>query len=442
MNKYYPGIGRIEFRPDAGPEDTMVYRHYNPSEMVHGRTMEEWLKFSCSFFKTYRYMGGDDHFSERAHQRPWDDMSRSFENYKRRIQAGFEICHKLGLKYYEVLDRDLAPDFDNFEETMRMTEEMASMVYDLQKQTNMRCIYYGCDMFSHPRYANGSATNPDAHVFAYACAQLKHGLEVAKRLGAENFLFFNPCDGYQSLIQRQVFRDFSHLAQLYRMAVQYREKIGYRGQFMIIPKPNSPRRLQYESDAMTIMAFLRHFGLERHFKLFIKPSFSRMLARPYEHDVNMASAFNMLGAIGASDNWPEIMGPVDIAPYCVRDATSVMKCVLEQGGLQGGVSMSFRVRREAIEPRDHFHAHILAIDTFARALRNAARILSDGCFARNVQQRYITYKSGIGERLEKGSATLEECEEFVRKAGPPQPISSRYEHYENMFNFYVYNQLP
>merc|ERR1711872_749703 len=125
---------------------------------------------------------------------------------------------------------------------------------------------------------------------------------------------------------------------------------------------------------MTIMAFLRHFGPERHFKLFIKPSFSRMLGRAYEHDVNFASAFNMLGAIGASDNWPEIMGPTDISPYCVRDATSVMKCILEQGGLQGGVSMSFRVRREAIEPRDHFHAHILAIDTFARAWRKEVQL--------------------------------------------------------------------
>ena len=207
---------------------------------------------------------------------------------------------------------------------------MASMVYDLQKQTNMRCMYYGCDLFTHPRYANGAATNPDAHVFAYACAQVKHGLEVAKRLGAENFVFFHPNDGYQSLVQRQVFRDFSHLAQLYRMAVQYREKIGYRGQFMIIPKPNDPRRHQYESDAMTILAILRHFGLERHFKLFIKPAFSRMSGRPYEHDVYMASAFNMLGAVGASDNWPELNGTSDVAPYNVRDATNVMKCVLEQ----------------------------------------------------------------------------------------------------------------
>ena len=222
----------------------------------------------------------------------------------------------------------MAPDFDNIEETNRMQDEMVSMVFDLAKQTNMRCIYFGCDLFSHPRYANGASTNPDSHVYAYACAQMKRALEMAKKLGAENFIFFHPNDGYQSLIQRQVFRDMSHLAQFYRMALQYREKIGYRCQFLIQPKPYGHRNHQYESDAMTMMGMMCHFGLDRHFKLSITPGASKMMNRCFEHDVYMASAFKVLGGINASDNFPN--RDDDVVSYNVRDATMIMKCILEQ----------------------------------------------------------------------------------------------------------------
>lgn len=233
---------------------------------------------------------------------------------------------------FQISDRDLCPEFEpgNLEENYRAQDEMCSVALDLQKQYNIRPLYFGCDLFSHPFYANGASTNPDAHTFAYACTQMKRALEMAKRLDAENFLFFHPRDGYQSLLQRQVFRDIHHLGTFYRMALQYRDKIGYRGQFVIQPKPFEPRRFQYESDAMSVIAILRHHGLEQHFKLFIKPGSSRMMGRPYEHDVYMASAFDMLNGVDASDNYSEIRSSTDVVPFNIRDATSIMKCVLEQ----------------------------------------------------------------------------------------------------------------
>jgi len=272
-------------------------------------------------------------------------------------------------------------------------------------------------------------------------------MDMAKRLQAEHFVFFHPRDGYQSPLQRQMYRDMQHMGHLYRMAVQYRDKIGYKGHLLIQPKPFDPRRYQYECDAMSTMHMLRHFGMERHYKLYIKPAHSRMMGRPYYHDVYMASAFNMLGLVDASDNYPEVNGTSDMCATNVRDATYVMKCYLEQqtgsfkSGMQygyGGFNLSCRVRRESIEPRDMFHGMILTMDTYARALKNAARMLSDGYFARNLQQRYISYKSGFGEKLDKGSATFEECEDYIMKYGECQPQSSRLEHYDNMFNYYVY----
>ncbi|XP_068200260.1 LOW QUALITY PROTEIN: xylose isomerase-like [Palaemon carinicauda] len=439
MNKYFPGISRIEYRPDAGPEDTLVYRHYNPSETIHGKTMEEWMRFSVCYFNTFRYCGSDNYYGDRAHQRNWEDGSRSLDNYKRRMIAAFEFFHKLNVKYYSVSDRDMAPEGDSYEETNRYLDEMVTLACDLQRQTGTRPLYFSADLFTHPRYMNGAASNPDAHVFAYACAQVKRSMDAAKRLEAENFVFFHPRDGYQHVLQRQFFRDMSHMAQLYRMAAQYKEKIGYRGQLLIQPKPADPRRHQYESDAMSVMYMLRHFNLEKQYKLYIKPAFSRQMNRTYEHDVYMAAAFNMLGSVDASDSFPEVNGTSDLCARNVRDATFVMKCVLEQGGLQqGGFTLGGRVRRESVEPRDLFHGHILAMDCFARALKNAARMISDGNFARSIQQRYSSYKSGFGERVEQSSVNFEECEDYVRKCGEPQPQSSRYEHYENMFNYYVF----
>jgi len=439
MNKYFPGIGRIEYRPDAGPEDTMVFRHYNPNETVHGRTMEEWMKYSVCYFNTFRYLGSDNHYGDRAHQHQWEDGSRSMDNYKRRMMAAFEFFHKLNVKHYAVSDRDMAPEGDSFDETNRNLDEMVTMACDLQRQIGVRPMYFSADLFSHSRYMNGSGSNPDAHVFAYACAQVKRSMDAAKRLGAENFVFFHPRDGYQSVLQRQFFRDMSHMAQLYRMAAQYRDKIGFRGQLLIQPKPADPRRHQYESDAMATMQMLRHFGLDKYFKLYIKPAFSSLMSRPYEHDVYMAAAFNMLGMVDASDSYPEAVATTDVCARNVREATYVMKCVLEQSGLQqGGFILGGRVRRESSDPKDLFHGHIMAMDTFARALRNAARMISDGSFSRSIQQRYSSYKSGLGERIEKGAASFEECEDYIRKCGEPQPQSSRFEHFENMFNYYIF----
>lgn len=232
--------------------------------------------------------------------------------------------------FLKASDRDLCPDYDDFEETARALEDMTSYALEQQKQNSVRLMNFGCDLFSHPRYMNGAATSPDSLVYAYACAQVKRGIEAAKKLGAENFVFFHPRDGYQSLLQRQVFRDLGHLAQFYKMAVQFKEKIGYRGQFLIQPKPFDPRRCQYESDAATTLHLLKNFNLERNFKLYIKPGWSRMMGRKYEHDVHYASAFKMLGAVDASDNWQELNSSSDVCPFNVRDATYIMKCIVEQ----------------------------------------------------------------------------------------------------------------
>jgi len=443
MNRYFQGIGRIEHRPEAGPEDSLVFRHYNAKETVHGRTMEDWLRFSVSYFHTFRFFGSENHYGERTLQRPWDDGTRSMDNHRRRLHAAFEFFYKLGVKYYSVSDIDLAPEGDSFDDSHKNLDEIVTMACELQRMTGIQPMDFSADLFSNPKYMNGAATNPDSHVFAYACAQVKRAMDIAKRLNARNFLFFHPRDGYQYNHLHYMFRDMTHIANFYRMAIEYKDKIGYKGQLLIHPKPHDAERHQYQSDVMSTMNLLHYFNLEKHFKFYVKPAFSRIMGRSYEHDVCMAGAFHMLGMVDVSDCYPEKNYTTDIFARDMRDATLVMKCVLQQGGLQdGGFCLGGRVRRESLEPKDLMTGHILAMDTFAKALLNASRMIADGHFAKNLQKRYISYSNGIGDLIEKGLVQFDDCEDYIMQNGEPETESSRHEHFDNMLNYYVFPPNP
>ena len=278
---------------------------------------------------TLRYLGNEGHWGDSSQQRPWEDGSYTLDNHKRRLLAAYELLQKLGIKYYSLSDMDLWGPCDSWEESQRCSEEMVTLAAELQRQTQVKPLFFSADLFSHPRYAQGAAASPDAHVFAFAAAQVKRAMDAAKRLGAENFVFFNPRDGYSSGVWRSLFRDVSHMAQLYRMAAHYRDKIGFRGQLLIQPRGAAlGARAPYEPDAHATMFMLRHFGLEKHYKLYVKPASSRPQGRPFEHDVCVAAAYNMLGAVDAAEAWTD--AAMDVAPYDVRDATIVMKSFLDQ----------------------------------------------------------------------------------------------------------------
>ncbi|KAB7497813.1 Xylose isomerase [Armadillidium nasatum] len=381
--EYFPSIGKIPFKPDAKPGDTLVFKYYNPSTVIMGKTMEEWLRFSVCFWHTFRGVGLDP-FGEATIIRPWDDGSQSLSNAKRRIRAAFEFFSKLGL------------------------------------------------------YMNGAATNSNAHVTAYAGAQLKKGLEIAKRLGAENFVFWGGREGYQSLLNADVKSELDHLAAFFKMAVAFKKKIGFKGVFLIEPKPKEPTRHQYDFDAQTVMAFLHNYALYDEFKLNIEPNHTMLAGHPYEHDVVMASIYGMLGSIDANTGSPDLGWDTDQFPMDVRNTTLVMKAVIEQGGIApGGLNFDAKVRRESTALEDMFIAHIGAMDTFARGLQNASQLITDGILKKALQQRYKSWSSGIGSKIASGEATLEDCESYIKKHGNPTPDSARQEHFESVLNFYV-----
>ncbi|XP_069051002.1 uncharacterized protein [Lepisosteus oculatus] len=435
--EYFRGISKITYVPDGGAGNVLCFKYYNAEEVLLGRTMEDWLRFSVCYWHSFCGTGADP-FGFPTLKRPWDDGKNSMETAKRRMHAAFEFFTKLGVKYYTFHDRDLAPEGGTLEETNRNLDEITDLALELQRKTGIKVLWATCNLFAHPRYMNGAATNPDAHVVAYAGAQLKKGLEIAKKLGAENFVFWGGREGYLSPHNTDVAAELKHMANFFRMAIAYKEKIGLKCQFLIEPKPKEPCKHQYDYDAMSVIGFLKHFELDSYFKLNIEPNHTTLAGHSYEHDIIMASAFGMLGSVDSNTGSPDLGWDTDQFPMDIKNTTTVMKCVIEQGGLQpGGLNFDAKVRRESTDLEDLFIAHVGAMDTFARGLRSAVQIIEEGVIAQMLQQRYLSFSSGIGSMVEEGTATLVELEEFIKQNGEPKTTSGKQEKYESIFNHYL-----
>lgn len=434
---YFGGIGKVPFKPDAGPAETLVFKHYNPSQVVMGRTMEDWLRFSVCFWHTFRGTGADP-FGFPTLVRPWDDGSNTMANAKRRLRAAFEFFTKLGVKYWCFHDRDIAPEGANLQETNKNLDEITDLALELQKKTGVKLLWATANLFAHPKFMNGAASNPDAHIFAAAAAQVKKCMEVAKKLGAENFVFWGGREGYHTLLNTNILKEQNHMGTFFKMAAEYKKKIGFTGVLLIEPKPKEPTKHQYDYDAMTVIAFLKHYGLEKDFKLNIEPNHTTLAGHGYEHDVVMASAFGMLGSVDSNTGSPDLGWDTDQFPMDIKNCSLVMKTVLDQGGLApGGLNFDCKVRRESTNLKDMFISHIGAMDSFARGLKIAAKIKEEGVMDKHVKTRYSSYNTGIGQKIENGTTSFEELEKYILENGDPQAVSGEQEHYESMLNYYV-----
>jgi xylose isomerase len=431
------GIGKIPYKKDAKPDETLVFKEYNAEEIVHGRKMEDWLRFSVCYWHTFRGTGADP-FGAMTLKRPWDDGSNSLANAERRLKVAFEFMSKLGVKFYTFHDTDVAPSGDTLEEANQNLDKITDLALKLQSSTGIQPLWITCNLFAHPRYMNGASSNPDAHVVAYAASQVKKGLDIAKKLGAKNFVFWNGRDGFQTLLNTKVYAELSHMASFLRMAVDYKEKIGFTGQFLIEPKPKEPTKHQYDYDSMTVIGFLRTFELFDHFKINVEPNHTTLAGHCHEHDVVFASAFGMLGSVDANTGSPDLGWDTDQFPMDIKQCTLIMKTVIQQGGLQpGGLNFDAKLRRESTDIADMFIAHIGAMDSYARGLRNAARIIEDGLLDKHIKERYSSFESGIGLKIDNSSCSLEECEEYIRQNGEPTMKSGKQEHLESLLNHYI-----
>jgi xylose isomerase len=437
MKTAFPGIKRIAYEGPAS-KNPLAFKHYNPEEIVEGRTMREHLRFAVVYWHAFRGNGSDP-FGAATMQRPWDDGTESLKNAKKRVRVAFEFIEKLGAPYYCWHDRDISPEGRSLAESNRNLDAMAKVLKEEQQRTGIKLLWGTANLFSHPRYVHGAATSCNAEVFAHACAQTKKAMEVTHKLGGEGYTFWGGREGYQTLLNTNMKREQEHLAAFLRMAVEYKKKIGFKGQFYIEPKPKEPTKHQYDSDSAACLNFLREHGLLPHFKLNIETNHATLAGHAMQHELEVAGAAGALGSIDANTG-DELLGwDTDQFPTNIYLTAYTMLSVLKYGGFKtGGVNFDAKVRRESFEPIDLFYAHIGGMDAFARGLKIAAAIREDGRLDAFVKDRYSSWDKGIGAKVEAGKASFKSLEEYALKNGnPPKNQSGRQEFLENLINEFI-----
>ena len=435
---FFPEISKIRYEgPDS--KNPLAFRHYNPEEKVEGKTMREHLRFAVAYWHTFRGTGSDP-FGPGTAQRPWEDETDSVEMAVKRVRVAFEFMEKLGAALYCFHDRDVAPEGKTLTETNKNLDAVVKALAEEQNRTGIKLLWGTANLFSNPRFMHGAATSCNADVYAYAGAQVKKALEVTKELGGVNYVFWGGREGYQNLYNTDLKREMDHLAAFLHMAVDYKKKIGFTGQFLIEPKPKEPTKHQYDSDVAACMAFLRTYGLADHFKMNVETNHATLAGHSMFHELIVASSYGMLGSIDANRG-DELLGwDTDQFPTDIYLAAQVMLVVLNQSGLgSGGLNFDAKVRRESFEPVDLFHAHIGGMDTFAHGLKIAAAIRKDGILKEFVKQRYASWDTGIGAEVEAGKADFTTLEKYILDKGgvPAANTSGRQEMLENLINRYI-----
>ncbi len=437
MNEHFPDIPTIPFE---GPqsENPLAFRHYNAEEQVEGLAMKDHFRFAVAYWHSFRGTGQDP-FGAPTMLRPWEAADDSVDNAKRRAEAAFEFISKLGAPFYCFHDRDIAPEGESLKETNANLDAVVDTLERLQEAAGVRLLWGTANLFSNPRFMHGAATSCNAEVFAYAAAQVKKALEATHRLGGENYVFWGGREGYATLLNTDMKRELDHLGAFFHMAVDYAKKIGFTGQFLIEPKPMEPTKHQYDFDAAACIAFLKSYGLDKHFKLNIETNHATLAGHTMGHELETAAMHGLLGSIDANRGDTLLGWDTDQFPTDIYLTTEVMLIVLKHGGLApGGFNFDAKVRRESFEPLDLFHAHIGAMDAFARGLKIAAAIRADGTLNDMLTARYSSWDSGLGAQIESGDLGFEELEAVMLEKGEPAANESgRQELFENVVNRFI-----
>ncbi len=434
---YFPDVAKIEYE---GPEsrNPLAFHHYNPSEVVAGKSMEEWLRFSVCYWHTFRG-NGTDPFGAATMQRPWEDGTDSVDMALKRVDVAFEFMEKLGAPFYCFHDRDVSPEGGSLRETNANLDRIVAKLKAEQERTGIKLLWGTANMFSNPRFMHGAATTCNADVFAYAAAQVKKAIEVTHELGGINYVFWGGREGYHNLYNTDMKRELDHLGQFMHLAHDYAKSIGFDGQFLFEPKPKEPTKHQYDFDAAACLNFIRANGLEGVVKLNIETNHATLAGHTMMHELAYASMQDALGSIDANTGDLMLGWDTDQFPTDIYLTTQCMLVILGQDGLApGGVNFDAKVRRESFEPIDLFYAHIGGMDAFARGLKIAARIREEGRLSGIVQDRYSSWDSGIGAKIEAGEADFASLEAYMLEKGEVAPNESgRQELIENIINDYV-----
>jgi xylose isomerase len=434
---YFPKIKKIKYE-GPGSKNPLSFKWYNENEIVEGKTMRDHLRFSVVYWHTFRNPLSDP-FGVGTAFRPWDDGSESVKNAQKRVKAAFEFMEKLGAPYYAFHDRDVAPEGKSLAASNKNLDAVAKVLKAEQQRTGIKLLWGTACLFANPRYMHGAATSCNADAFAYAAAQVKKAIEVTHQLGGEGYTFWGGREGYSTLWNTDIGRELDHLGAFLHMAVEHKKKIGFKGQFYIEPKPKEPTKHQYDSDAAACLNFLRQYKLTSHFKLNLETNHATLAGHEMQHELEVAVAANALGSMDANTGDPMLGWDTDQFPTSVYLTAQCMLSLLKMGGFKtGGVNFDAKVRRESYEPVDLFHAHIGGMDAFARGLKIADAIRADGRLEAFVKNRYRSWDTGIGKKIESGKSSFKTLETYMLKKGEvTKNESGRQEFLENLINEFI-----
>jgi len=433
---YFPGIGAIPYE-GVGSDNPLAFKFYDRNKVVAGKTMEEHLRFAVCYWHTFCGNGADP-FGAGTQVFEWDEDSDPMAKARQRMDAAFELFTKLGVPYYCFHDRDMAPEGASVVESERNLSQMVELAGERQRETGLKLLWGTANMFSNPRYMNGASTNPNFSVVAHAGAQVKMALDATVALGGENYVFWGGREGYASLLNTDTRRELEHMARFLEMARDYGRSIGFKGPFLIEPKPMEPSKHQYDFDAQTVIGFLRHHGLDQDFKLNIEANHATLAGHSFAHELQMCTDAGMLGSIDANRGDMQNGWDTDQFPMDLYDTVHAMLVVLEDGGLKsGGLNFDAKVRRESVDMEDIFIGHIGGMDSFARGLEVAARIRENTDLVARKRARYQSFDQGDGARFEQGQLSLTDLLDLALVEGEPQPISGKQEWFENLVNQYL-----
>jgi xylose isomerase len=434
--EYFKGIGKIPFE-GKDSRNPLAFRYYEADRKVGRKTMSEHLRFAVAYWHSFCNLGADP-FGGGTRQLEWNKGRDAITRAKNKMDAAFEFFTKLGVEYYCFHDYDLVEEGDTLRESEKRLKEIVRYAKQKQKASGVKLLWGTANLFSNPRYMNGAATNPDFNVVAYAGAQVKNAIDATIALKGENYVFWGGREGYLSLLNTDMKREKDHLARFLHMAKDYARKNGFEGTFFIEPKPMEPSKHQYDYDAETVIGFLRHYGLDKDFKLNIEVNHATLSGHTMEHEMQAAADAGMLGSMDANRGDYQNGWDTDEFVNNIYETTLAMIVLLENKGLQGGgINWDAKVRRNSTDLEDLFVAHISGMDIFARALLIASDILRNSEYKQLRKSRYASFDDGKGKAFEKGKLKLEDLRKLAGRKREPKQISGKQERLEQLINMYI-----
>ena len=427
--EYFPGIGKIPYE-GAESKNVMAFHYYDPERVVMGKKMKDWFKFAIAWWHTLGQASADQ-FGGQTRSYEWDKAEDVLQRAKDKMDAGFEIMQKLGIGYFCFHDVDLIDEADTIEEYEARMQAITDYALEKMQATGIKLLWGTANVFGHKRYMNGAATNPDFNVVARAAVQIKNALDATIKLGGTAYVFWGGREGYQSLLNTQMQREKNHLAKMLTAARDYARAKGFKGTFLIEPKPMEPTKHQYDQDTETVIGFLRANGLDKDFKVNIEVNHATLAGHTFTHELAVAVDNNMLGSIDANRGDHQNGWDTDQFPINSHELTNAMLQIIRGGGFKdGGTNFDAKLRRNSTDPEDIFIAHISGMDALARALLSAADILEKSELPEMLKERYASFDAGEGKRFEDGQMTLEDLVAYAKSHGEPATISGKQEKYE------------